>query len=265
MKRIQAVFDKCKTEQRKALVAYVTAGNPDLSTSEKLIDAVIDAGADILELGVPFSDPMADGPVIQKAGLQALKAGTTLPGIIAMAGRIRQRTAVPMVLFSYYNVMLSYGLEKLAADCVTAGIDAWLIVDVPFEERVEVKPIAAQHGIELITLVSPATPPQRMAKIVADAEGFVYYITVKGVTGARAELPADLSEHLNALRLLSPVPVVAGFGIASPEMAAMTARHADGVVVGSAIVRIMDQHDDRASGIAATAEFVRGLAAALKA
>ncbi len=264
MDRIEAVFAKCKAENRKALVAYVTAGNPNLAVSEKLIDAVLDSGADILELGVPFSDPMADGPVIQKAGLIALQAGTTLPDIIAMAGRIRKRTDKPMVLFSYYNVMLSHGLEKLAEDCVTNGIDAWLVVDVPMEEREEILPVAEQYGISLIPLVSPATPHDRMAEIVKGARGFVYYITVKGVTGARAELPADLSEHLGALRKVSPVPVVAGFGIASPEMAAMTGKYADGVVVGSAIVRIMDEYSDHDQAITATAEFVRGLAGALK-
>jgi len=264
MNRIDTAFERCRKENRKALVAYVTAGNPNLPVSEKLIHAVLDSGADILELGVPFSDPMADGPVIQKAGLRALQAGTTLPDIIAMAGRIRQYTDKPMVLFSYFNVMFNYGLEKLAADCVANGIDAWLTVDVPMEERDEVQPIADKYGIALIPLVSPATPHDRMKEIVKDARGFVYYITVKGVTGARAELPADLSEHLGALRKVSPVPVVAGFGIASPEMAAMTGQYADGVVVGSAIVRIMDQYQDYDEAIKATAEFVRGLAGALK-
>lgn len=264
MNRIAAVFDKCRAEKRKALVAYVTAGNPNLAVSEKLIYSVLDAGADILELGVPFSDPMADGPVIQQAGLRALKAGTTLPDIITMAGRIRKVSEKPMVLFSYYNVMLSYGLEKLAEDCLTNGIDAWLIVDVPMEESDEVRPIADRFGISLIPLVSPATPPDRMKQIVEDAQGFVYYITVKGVTGARTELPSDLAEHLENLRKASPVPIVAGFGISSPEMAALTGKHADGVVVGSAIVRIMDQYHDHDQAINATAEFVRGLAGALK-
>lgn len=264
MNRFENIFAQCRRENRKALVAYVTAGNPNLPVSEKLIRAVLESGADILELGVPFSDPMADGPVIQKAGQIALRAGTTLPDIIAMAGRLRQHTDKPMVLFSYYNVMLAYGLEKLARDCVANGIDAWLTVDVPLEEREEIRPTAERAGIVLIPLVSPATPPERMKTIVAGAQGFVYYITVKGVTGARTELPADLSEHLDTLRRLSPVPVVAGFGIATPEMAAMTGQYADGVVVGSAIVRIMEQYADHDQAIAATAAFVHSLADALK-
>ena len=265
MDRIQAIFEQCRQENRKALVAYVTVGNPDLPTSEKLIENVIEAGSDIIELGVPFSDPMADGPVIQKAGQVALKAGTTLSGIIAIAGRLSKKyPAVPLVLFSYYNVLLAYGMDRLGEDCRVNGIDAWLVVDVPLEEREEIQPAADKYGISLIPLIAPTTPLDRAEKILAGVRGFVYYITVKGVTGARAQLPPELAGRLEEIRKISPIPVVAGFGIAGPEMAAVTARHADGIVVGSALVRIMDDVPDRDQGLRASADFVAGLAKALR-
>lgn len=265
MDRIQAIFEQCRQENRKALVAYVTVGNPDLPTSEKLIENVIESGADIIELGVPFSDPMADGPVIQKAGQVALKAGTTLAGIIEIAGRISKKyPAVPLVLFSYYNVLLAYGMDKLGEACRSNGIDAWLVVDVPLEEREEIQPMADKYGISLIPLIAPTTPLDRAEKILSGVRGFVYYITVKGVTGARAQLPPELAGRLEEIRKISPIPVVAGFGIASPEMAAVTARHADGIVVGSALVRIMDDVPDREQGLKASADFVAGLAKALR-
>ncbi len=264
MNRIKDTFSRCNAENRKALVSYVTAGNPDPATSEKLIKAVIEAGTDILELGVPFSDPMADGPVIQKAGTIALEAGTTLPIILDMARNIRKYSDVPIVLFSYYNVLFSYGVEKLAKVCAEIGIDAWLVVDVPYEESDEVIPTLKKYDIDFIPLIAPTTPLDRAEMILKDATGFAYYITVKGVTGARAELPVELTQRLEELKKVCPVPLVAGFGISSPEMAKATAAHADGAVVGSAIVRIMEQYDNHDEAIKATAEFVAGLAEGLK-
>ena len=264
MNRIAQTFKKCAGENRKALVIFVSAGNPDLATTEKLIIQAAEAGADIVELGVPFSDPMADGPVIQEASMRALQSGTTLADIIAMAARIRKVSAIPMVLFSYYNVILSYGVEKAAADCKNAGIDAWLTVDVPFEESSEIIPALEKNGLFLIPLVAPTTPEDRARQIVKDAKGFVYYITVAGVTGARKQLSVNLEERLNELRKFSPVPVVAGFGISSPEMAKKTAACADGIVVGSALVKIMNEAANPEAGITKSLELIRGLAEALK-
>ncbi|MFA7231304.1 MAG: tryptophan synthase subunit alpha [Victivallaceae bacterium] len=264
MNRIQKTFAQCRQENRKALVAFVTAGNPDLKTSQRLVEEIIAAGADIIELGVPFSDPMADGPVIQESSRRALLAGTCLKDIIPMAADIRRKSNAPIILFSYYNVILAYGLEKLAQDCVAAGIDGWLVVDVPLEERYEILPLLKSHGLSLIPLVAPTTPPERAQKIVQDADGFVYYITVKGVTGARQQIASDLAEKLSELRKLSPVPVVAGFGISTPENAAATAAHADGIVVGSALVRIMNDTANPEEGINKSRELVKLLAGALK-
>lgn len=264
MNRIEKCFERCTNEHRKALVIYVTAGCPDLTTTEQLITEITNAGADIIELGVPFSDPMADGPTIQTSSQQALAGGTELKDILAMAGRIRQTTEAPMILFSYYNVILAYGTAQLAAECAELGIDGWLIVDVPMEERDELLPIMRQYNLSLIPLVAPTTPIERAAEIVKDAQGFVYYITVKGVTGTRTAYNENPAEKLHALCNISPVPVVAGFGISTPAMAAQTAKNADGIVVGSALVKLTLQAKAPTQIIHESVEFVSQLAGALR-
>lgn len=263
MNRIDETFARCRQQGHKALVMFVSAGDPTLEVTEELIPAIAAAGADVIEVGVPFSDPMADGPAIQAASQRALASGTTLRKILAMVSRIRERVDTPMVLFSYYNVIMQYGVEALARDSAAAGIDGWLVVDVPAEEADEVRPSVVQHGLHLIQLLAPTTPRERAAKLLADATGFVYYITVTGVTGARDALPDDLSEHLQTIRALTPVPVVAGFGISSPEMARTVAEHADGIVVGSALIQLLAQADDRGQGVKACRDFVSALAAVL--
>lgn len=225
----------------KALIIYVSAGHPTMDESEKIIGSLIEAGADLIELGVPFSDPTADGPVIQESSQIALKNGANLPKVLQMAARIRKKYATPLVLFSYYNVLLARGFEQTMAECAASGIDGVLIVDLPLEEADEVTPILKKHNLALIRLVAPTTPPKRAAEIVREAEGFVYYITVKGVTGVRSGVADGLAEHLSVLRKLSPVPVAAGFGIATPEDAQANAKHADGIIVGSAIVKRITQ------------------------
>ena len=264
MNRIDKTFESCRNEDRKALVMFVSAGDPNLEVSERLIAEIAAAGADIIELGVPFSDPMADGPSIQAASQRALAAGTTLQGILDMVRRLRLRIDTPLVLFSYYNVLLQYGIEKLATASAEVGIDGWLVVDVPAEEAEEVRPHIEPHGLQWITLLAPTTPPRRQADLLAKASGFAYYITVTGVTGARDRLPENLVADLDAVRALSPVPVVAGFGISSPEMAKAVGAHADGIVVGSALINTLAEAYDPETGIAQCSEFVRSLATALR-
>ena len=264
MNRIDKAFRLCKDEDRGALVMFVSAGDPSLALSEELIPAIAEAGADIIELGVPFSDPMADGPAIQAASQRALAGGVTLSDIIAMVGRLREKTEAAFVLFSYYNVIMQYGVERLAADSAAAGIDGWLVVDVPGEEAGEVKPFLGPHDLHWITLLAPTTPRARAAELLADASGFVYYITVTGVTGARNALPDDLAEHLHAIRSLTDTPVVAGFGISSPDMARHVAAQADGVVVGSALIQTLVRSAGTREGIAECVAFVSALAAALR-
>jgi tryptophan synthase alpha chain len=207
---------------------------------------------------------MADGPTIQAASERALAAGTTLPGILEMVRELRREIDTPMVLFSYYNVLFNYGIEAIAAKAADAGIDGMLIVDVPFEEMDEIRPALNEHGLHLISLVAPTTGPERARTILADARGFVYCITVTGVTGARTALPEELGGQLETVRKLSPVPVAAGFGISGPEIARATAEHADGVVVGSALVNRLANAETPENGIAECTAFVRELAEALK-
>ncbi len=265
MNRIKTTFNRCREENRKALVMFISAGDPSLAASERLVAGIAAAGADIIEVGVPFSDPMADGSAIQAASQRALAAGTTLEGILEMVRTLRQSGLTqPVVLFSYYNVLLQYGVEKLARDSAAAGVDAWLAVDVPFEEAGEIRPCLQACGLDLITLLAPTTPPERCKKLLQDATGFVYYITVTGVTGARNVLPANLQEKLAEIRKMSPVPVVAGFGISNPEMAREVGKHADGVVVGSALVKMMEKVKDLEQGVQDCSMFVRSLFLALQ-
>ncbi len=263
MKRIQEAFESCRRENRKALVPFICAGDPSLELTAKLLPAIAEAGGDIIELGVPFSDPMADGPTIQAASERAVAAGTTLPQILDLVRDFRKQYQTPIVLFSYYNPIMQYGVDKLAADCAQIGIDAWLVVDVPSEEQDEIRPALRAHGLDWVTLLAPTTPRERAAKILQDPGAFVYYITVTGVTGTRAELPADLKDHLHMLKELTDAPVVAGFGVSTPTMASQVAQHADGAVVGSALVKTIAAADaDKA--VQAARDFVAGLSAALR-
>ena len=265
MNRIGKTFEKCRTEDRNALVIYVTMGCPDLDTSECLVMDLIDAGADIIELGVPFSDPMADGVVIQESARQALLSGTTLKGLLEKAKKIRQyNESTPMILFSYYNVLLSYGIEKLAADAAEAGIDGLLVVDVPFEHSEELVPALDKHGLSLIPLIAPTTPINRAVDIIRNAKGFVYSITSKGVTGGGTSFDTDLEERMGKIRAASPVPVVAGFGIDSPEKAKPLTKFSDGIVVGSAVMSKINECTDIEQGIAEAVDLTAKIAKILK-
>lgn len=246
--RIDRIFERCRAEGRPALIVYVTVGCPAPAESPELIDRLIAAGADIIELGVPFSDPMADGPVIQQAGQTALNAGTEFSEVLKIAAGVRQRhPETGLVLFSYYNVLFSHGLERLGGELRDIGVDGILAVDLPLEERDEFFPVCERFGLDLIPLVSPATSPERAKRITAGCRGFVYYITVRGVTGVRTSLPPELAGELEEMRRILPLPVAAGFGISTPEMARSAGVHADAVVVGSAVMkRVLERDSDGA-------------------
>ncbi|MCR5752787.1 MAG: tryptophan synthase subunit alpha [Kiritimatiellae bacterium] len=239
--RIRNAFAKAKSEGRGAFVAYLTIGFPTIEASEAAADALVADGADVLELGVPFSDPFADGGVIRSAAYKALENGVSLRDVIALAKRLRARhPETGLVLFSYYNPIFSMGLEAFADVIADAGIDAVLSVDLPLEEREELLAVLRPKDIGYIPLIAPNTPIDRVKK---SAEGvgdsFVYVITVKGTTGARAELPPDLASRLEAIRAASPIPVAAGFGISTRAQADEVTRHADGFIVGSALVKCL--------------------------
>lgn len=237
--RIKRCFARVKAEGRGAFVAYLTMGYPTLAQSEAAVDDLVAGGVDIVELGVPFSDPFADGAVIRSAAYEALKQGVTLDGVLAAAKRIRARhPETGLVVFTYYNLIFSKGLEAFAQAAADAGIDAVLSVDLPLEERDELLDVLRPHGLTVVPLIAPNTPLER---VVASAAGlddtFLYVITVKGTTGARTELPANLTARLDAIRAAVKIPIAAGFGISTRAQAEVVSRHADGFVVGSALVK----------------------------
>ena len=250
MDRISDIF-----ASKKPLVVFTTAGYPDPATSEQGIVAAIENGADIIELGVPFSDPMADGPVIAAASQQTADAGYSLNDVLALAGRIRaQFPRVGIILFSYMNPMLHFGYEELCTELARIGVDGVLPVDLPLEERSELLEPCRHHGLHLIPLVSPLTPAERIREIVDGMTGFVYYINVAGVTGARHGLPPDYPQLIETVKSLTSLPVASGFGIADAETAAEAARHADGVISGSGFVKALGESVEKA------AQFVKTLA-----
>jgi tryptophan synthase alpha chain len=260
---LRATFDACRAAGRPALVIYLTFGDPDPATSVEIVAAAVEAGADVIELGVPFSDPSADGPVIQAAMQRALAAGGSLPGALEAVATLRGLgITAPIVLFGYYNPPFVYGVEKFAADAAKAGVDAVLTVDLPIEELDELRAPLAAHGLGVVPLVAPTSTDDRIARLRGVAPPFVYYVSLTGVTGAAlagAELDAG---RLEAIREASGAPVAVGFGVKTPEDAAAVAKVADGVVVGSAVVaRIANGPAAGAAG--RVAELVRALRAAI--
>lgn len=240
--RLDVIFKNCASENRAALIIFSSIGFPSLEASERAVESAIAAGADIIELGVPFSDPMADGKVICEASRKALENGINLNDVIALAARVRQRHSdVGLIIFSYMNVLFSYGLERVCAELEKCEIDGILAVDLPLEERSELSTICKTHNLHLIPLVAPVTPFERTKKIVEAASGFIYYVSVCGTTGARSELPKELAAKLDEIKSITSIPVAAGFGIANGKSAHTAACHADGVISGSAFVKV--SHD----------------------
>ncbi len=237
MNRINARFEKLKKAGRKGLVAYLTAGDPDVKTSERNIRDAINGGIDVLELGVPFSDPTADGPVIQEAAQRALASGITVEKVLRMVSTIRNYSDVPVILFGYANPFFRYGYEKICADASSAGVDGMLIVDLPFEESLELRPHMNKAGLCLIPLIAPTTSGARAGSILENATGFVYYIMVTGVTGARESVAGDINSRVKELRGYTELPIAVGFGVSNVQQARAVAEEADAVVVGSAFVR----------------------------
>lgn len=237
MNRIDRAFAELKQAGRKGLVGYLTGGDPDMAASERNIRIAVESGIDLLELGVPFSDPTADGPTIQEAAQRSLAAGTTVSGLLDMVRNLRRDVDIPIILFGYANPFFRYGYEDICRDAAEAGIDGMLVVDLPFEQSEELKSHADAHGIYRVPLIAPTTPAGRMAMITGSAKGFVYYIMVTGVTGVRDEVASSVAEHIAQLRSCTDLPIAVGFGISNGEQAALAAASADAVVVGSALVK----------------------------
>jgi tryptophan synthase alpha chain len=241
---------------KKAFIAYLMAGDPDLDTSAEYILTVQEAGADLIEIGIPFSDPIAEGEVIQAASERALRAGTRIDGVFEMVDSIKERMRVPMVFMTYANLVFAYGYDRFFAHCADVGIAGIIIPDIPLEEQAEVKVPANKYGVEVITMVAP-TSESRIAKIAEAAEGFVYVVSSMGVTGMRSEIDTDISAIISKIKGSSDVPVAVGFGISTPEQAKQFSKIADGVIVGSAIVRIIAQQGTDAKQ--ALHDYVKGM------
>ena len=225
----------------KALIPFITCGDPDLQTTDKVVKALAEAGADLIELGIPFSDPTAEGPVIQEANVRALAAGTTTDQIFNMVRQLRKDVSVPLVFMTYANVVFSYGSERFISTCAEIGMDGLILPDVPFEEKEEFASICKRYGIDLISLIAP-TSEGRIAQIARDAEGFVYVVSSLGVTGARSEITTDIGTMVRLIRENTDLPCAVGFGISTPEQARKMAALSDGAITGSAIVQLMALH-----------------------
>ena len=225
----------------KAFIPFITCGDPDLETTGKIVRAAAENGADLIELGIPFSDPTAEGPVIQGANIRALAGGVTTDKIFAFVKELRQDVMVPMVFMTYANVVFSYGAERFISTCREIGIDGIILPDLPFEEKDEFQPICQKYGVDLISLIAP-TSQQRIAMIAKEAEGFLYIVSSLGVTGVRSEITTDLSAIVSVVRENTDIPCAIGFGISTPEQAKKMAAVSDGTIVGSAIIRLIEQY-----------------------
>ena len=236
MSKIKSAFEK-----GKAFIPFITCGDPDLETTEKIVRAAVTNGADLIELGIPFSDPTAEGPVIQGANIRALAGGVTTDKIFEMVKRLRKDISIPMVFMTYANVVFSYGAERFIVVCNEIGIDGLILPDLPFEEKEEFLPLCHKYDVDLISLIAP-TSDNRIAMIAKEAEGFIYIVSSLGVTGTRKEITTDLDALVSKVRQNTNVPCAIGFGISTPEQAAKMAAVSDGAIVGSAIIKIIEKH-----------------------
>lgn len=255
MNRLDRVFSG-----RKAFIPFITAGDPSITVTEQLIYSMYEAGADLVEIGIPFSDPVAEGPVIQAADERALAAGVTVDDVFSMMERVRKSCDVPVALMTYVNPVVRYGTERFMKNCSKAGIDAVIVPDVPFEERDELLPFCGRYGITLISMVAP-TSGERIRMIAAEAEGFIYCVSSPGVTGIRETIGNEAGEMVRAIKTVKDIPCAIGFGISTPEQAAELSRLGDGIIVGSAVVKIVEQYCEDCVGH--VAEYVRRMKEAI--
>lgn len=264
MNRIEKHFEQARENKSKSLVLFLTAGFPNLQTTAQIITRIDEAGCDVLELGVPFSDPIADGPTIQASSSEALKTGTTLEKILDLVAEVRKTSQIPILLFGAYNPFLHYGHEALMKRSVEVGVDGFLVPDVPLEESTDFEAACRAADLSLIYLIAPTTPEDRMKQIAARASGFLYYISLKGVTGTEIVVTDELREHVAMLqRIADPIPVAVGFGVQTPEHARQTAEAADAVVVGSSLIRLIGEYRDAPDLLDRVAEYTRSLKAAI--
>lgn len=261
MSRLQPTFQKLAERGEKALIAYVMAGDPTLDETETYVRQLAEAGADVIELGVPFSDPIADGPVIQQAAERSLRSGTSLKKILATVRSLRTKTQVPLVLMAYYNSIFRYGEAAFCRDAAAAGVDGLIVPDMPTDEAGTIHPLAEAAGLDVIFLLAPTSPSKRQIAVARLSRGFIYYVSLTGITGAKLTDKVDVGKKVREIRRYTKTPVAVGFGIATPDDAREVARIADGVIVGSALVKVIAEgdHDSVADRLSS---FTRSLKAA---
>jgi tryptophan synthase alpha chain len=262
MNRIDEKFDKLKQEDRKALITFITAGDPDLNATKLLVKEMENKGADIIELGIPYSDPIAEGPVIQKANARALKNGIKIRDIMDAVRDMRESVTVPILYLLYFNCILQYGPEKFFSDCVSSGVDGVIIPDLPFEEQDEIAEAASKYNVHIITLVSP-TSKDRIERISRNAKGFIYCVSSLGVTGMRSGFDTDFDEFFSNINKVTNIPKAIGFGISTPQHIKQLKGHCDGLIVGSAIVKQVEMSTSAEEAVCKTGAFVKELRKAM--
>jgi len=264
MSRLDETFARLRARGERALMPYFTAGDPSLADTRRLVVEAARRGADVIELGVPFSDPLADGPVVQRAGTRALAAGATVPRVLETVAALRAETDVPLVLMTYYNPVLAFGLKAFVRTAVDAGADGAIVVDMPPEESEPLASEAVAAGLDLVYMAAPTSTLQRVRLIAKTSRGFIYVVSLTGVTGERQELPAELASQIDVLRGVTDKPLCVGFGISTPAHAAAVGRIADGAVVGSAIVRLVEARTGSPTLVDDVGKFIAELKAPLR-
>jgi tryptophan synthase alpha chain len=259
MSRIPEAFANLKRQNRKGFIPFITAGDPDLQTTRELIVELARIGSTVIELGIPFTDPMADGPVIQRASERALRHGFGLAEVLQMVGEARKQTDVPIILFSYFNPLLQFGVEKLARQAKQAGLDGVLVTDLVPEEAGDVAPVLRQNGLDMIFLIAPTSTDERLKLVAERASGFIYAVSRAGITGAREEMSAEAEKLVQRMRAFSALPIAVGFGISKAEHVADVWRYADAAVVGSAIVNVIEKAGNSAEVLRQVGDFAAGL------
>jgi len=264
MGRIGDKFESLRAKNEKALVVYLTAGDPSLAVTKELIFELEKVGVDILEIGVPFSDPTADGPVIQAASQRALKTGTTLASVLKMIADIRLSSQIPIVLFGYFNPIFAFGVEKFARKASEAGVDGVLVVDLPPEEARELRVYSDAAGLDFISLVAPTSGKDRMKTILKTATGFLYYVSITGVTGTAAPKVEDVAREVGKIRKLTKMPIAVGFGISNAKQAKAIGAVADGIVIGSVVVKLIDENRNNSELVKVISNYTREIKEALR-
>jgi tryptophan synthase alpha chain len=260
MHRIKNTFSRLMKRNETALIPYIMAGDPDLATTKNLILEIEKAGCDIVELGAPFSDPLADGPTIQKAAIRSLRNHTSVSDVLSLVADVRKESKIPLILMTYYNLIFTYGEERFVTDAVSAGLDGIILPDLPPEEAGTLIPPAKKAGLDTIFLLAPTSTDERVKLVCKVSQGFVYYVSLTGVTGARAGVQSSIKDSLKKIKQVTEKPVAVGFGISTPDQAAQVALWgADGVIVGSALVKVIEENIGSPELIANAAAFVKAL------